>query len=40
VTGVRFFSLGDVRLRGLPEPVAVHQLAAKGLRAKFPPIGS
>jgi class 3 adenylate cyclase len=38
LAGVRFTGLGDVRLRGLPDPVAVYQLAAKGLRAKFPPL--
>ena len=36
LTGVRFHGLGDVRLRGLPDPVAVYQLAAKGLPRQVP----
>ena len=35
--GVRFRSLGQFRLRGLPEAVALYQVAAKGLSARFPP---
>jgi class 3 adenylate cyclase len=35
--GVRFRSLGDHRLRGLPEPVALYQVVAKGLAGRFPP---
>jgi class 3 adenylate cyclase len=35
--GVRFKSVGRHRLRGLPEEVALFQLAAKGLVARFPP---
>jgi class 3 adenylate cyclase len=34
--GVRFLDLGPYRLRGLPEPVRLCQVAAKGLRARFP----
>jgi class 3 adenylate cyclase len=34
--GVRFRALGSYRLRGLPEPVALFQLAAKGLDTRFP----
>jgi len=36
--GVRFSALGAHRLRGLPEPVPLYQVAAKGLRARFPPL--
>jgi class 3 adenylate cyclase len=36
--GVRFRSLGEYRLRGLPDPVALFQVAAKGLAARFPPL--
>jgi class 3 adenylate cyclase len=35
--GVRFTSLGAFRLRGLPDPVPLFQVAAKGLGARFPP---
>jgi class 3 adenylate cyclase len=35
--GVRFKSVGRHRLRGLPEEVALFQLAAEGLVARFPP---
>jgi class 3 adenylate cyclase len=35
--GVRFRNLGQFRLRGLPEPVALFQVGARGLAAKFPP---
>jgi class 3 adenylate cyclase len=34
--GVRFKSLGSHKLRGLPEAVALYQVAAKGMRATFP----
>src|SRR4029450_6421586 len=34
--GVRFTSLGAFRLRGLPDPVPLFQVAAKGLDARFP----
>jgi class 3 adenylate cyclase len=37
VEGVRFRSIGTARLRGLPDPVVLHQVAARGLRVKFPP---
>ncbi len=35
--GVRLRELGPIRLRGLPEPVTLYQVTAKGLAAKFPP---
>ena len=35
--GVRFRSLGQFHLRGLPDEVALYQLAAKGLMTRFPP---
>jgi class 3 adenylate cyclase len=35
--GVRFLRLGQFRLRGLPEPVSLFQVAAKGLPVRFPP---
>ncbi len=35
---VRFTALGSHKLRGLPEPVPLFQLAAKGLPARFPPL--
>jgi class 3 adenylate cyclase len=34
--GVRFMSLGEYRLRGLPAAVPLFQVAAKGLPARFP----
>jgi class 3 adenylate cyclase len=34
--GVRFLSLGQFRLRGLPDPVSLFQVAAKGLPVRFP----
>jgi class 3 adenylate cyclase len=34
--GVRFRSLGEFRLRGLPHPVPLFQVAAKGLAVRFP----
>ncbi len=34
--GMRFRSLGEYRLRGLPDPVPLFQVAAKGLVARFP----
>jgi len=36
--GVRFRALGEHKLRGLPEPVALFQVAAKGLPSRFPPL--
>jgi class 3 adenylate cyclase len=36
--GVRFMRLGEHRLRGLPEPVPLFQVAAKGLVTRFPPL--
>jgi class 3 adenylate cyclase len=36
--GVRFKALGEHKLRGLPEPVHLYQVAAKGLPSKFPPL--
>ncbi len=38
--GVRFRSLGPHRLRGLPEPVSLFQVAASGLMTRFPPTGT
>ena len=35
--GVRFKSVGQHRLRGLPDEVALFQVAAQGLVARFPP---
>src|SRR5207244_12495246 len=35
--GVRFKSVGRHRLRGLPDEVALFQLGAEGLVARFPP---
>jgi class 3 adenylate cyclase len=34
--GVRFRSLGPFRLRGIPEPMSLYQVAAKGLPTRFP----
>jgi class 3 adenylate cyclase len=34
--GVRYRSLGEHRLRGLPDPVSLFQVAAKGLAVRFP----
>lgn len=36
--GVRFRSLGEHRLAGLPKPEALYQVQAKGLRTRFPPL--
>jgi class 3 adenylate cyclase len=36
--GLRFTALGSHRLRGLPEPVELFQVGAKGLRTRFPPL--
>jgi class 3 adenylate cyclase len=36
--GVRFVSLGDHRLRGLPAAVPLYQVNVKGLPARFPPL--
>jgi class 3 adenylate cyclase len=38
--GVRFRRLGDYRLRGLPNAVSLHQVTAKGLISRFPPLRS
>jgi class 3 adenylate cyclase len=37
VEAVRFRGLGQFRLRGLPEPISLYQVNAKGLAARFPP---
>jgi class 3 adenylate cyclase len=37
-SGVRFTALGAHRLRGLPDDVSLFQVAAKGLRTRFPPL--
>jgi class 3 adenylate cyclase len=34
--GVRFISVGEYRLRGLPAPVSLFQLGARGLPVRFP----
>ncbi len=36
--GVRFRPLGTYQLRGIPSPVALFQVAAKGLATRFPPL--
>jgi class 3 adenylate cyclase len=36
--GLRFLSLGPQRLRGLPDPVPLFQVGAKGLARRFPPL--
>ena len=36
--GVRFTDLGSHRLKGLPEAVALFQVASKGLGSRFPPL--
>ena len=36
--GVRFRSLGEHRLTGLPKAEALYQVQAKGLRTRFPPL--
>jgi class 3 adenylate cyclase len=36
--GVRFTALGSHRLRGVPTPVPLFQVAADGLAVRFPPI--
>src|ERR1700675_3700757 len=38
VSGVELVSLGPRRLRDLPNPIAIFQLAAPGLRTAFPPL--
>jgi len=35
---LRFAALGNHRLRGIPEPVDLFQVAARGLRARFAPL--
>jgi class 3 adenylate cyclase len=37
-TGVRYHSLGEHRLAGLPKPEALYQVRADGLRRRFPPL--
>ncbi|MGD9995735.1 MAG: adenylate/guanylate cyclase domain-containing protein [Ilumatobacteraceae bacterium] len=37
-SGVRFRSLGDHRLRGLPEAVPLFQIGCAGLPTRFPPL--
>src|SRR6201990_3418992 len=37
-SGVDLVNLGLRRLRDLPNPIAIYQLRAKGLRADFPPL--
>lgn len=36
--GLRFTALGSHKLRGLPEAVALYQVAAMGLPTRFPPL--
>jgi len=36
--GVRFKALGSHKLRGLPDPLPLFQIAAKGLPSRFPPL--
>jgi len=36
--GLRFVSLGDHRLKGIPTTVPLFQAAAKGLPSRFPPL--
>jgi class 3 adenylate cyclase len=36
--GVRFRSLGNVRLRGLPDEDPLYQVVARGLPTRFPPL--
>jgi class 3 adenylate cyclase len=36
-SGLRFLSLGEHRLRGIPKAVPLFQAAAKGLPSRFPP---
>ena len=36
--GVRFVALGSHQLRGVTDPVALYQVGAKGLAARFPPL--
>jgi predicted ATPase/class 3 adenylate cyclase len=38
LSGVELVNLGPRRLRDLPNPIAIFQLAAHGLRAEFPPL--
>ena len=37
-SGVRFRALGSYRLRGIPEPVQLYQVLAKGLPGRFAPL--
>jgi class 3 adenylate cyclase len=36
--GLRFVTLGTHNLRGIPDPVALFQVASKGLATRFPPL--
>jgi class 3 adenylate cyclase len=36
--GVRFKALGEHKLRGLPDPVHLFQVASQGLPSRFPPL--
>jgi class 3 adenylate cyclase len=38
VDGVRLRSLGDHRLRGIPQLIPLYQVGAKGLATSFPPL--
>jgi class 3 adenylate cyclase len=38
LSGVRFRTIGEYRLRGLPAPVPLFQVTAKGLAVRFPPL--
>lgn len=38
LSGVELVNLGPRRLRDLPNPIAIFQLAASGLRTEFPPL--
>jgi class 3 adenylate cyclase len=35
---IRFKALGSHKLRGIPEPVHLFQVSAKGLPTRFPPL--
>ncbi len=38
LNGVRFRTIGEYQLRGLPDPVPLFQVTAKGLAVRFPPL--
>jgi class 3 adenylate cyclase len=38
LSGVELVNLGPRRLRDLPNPISIYQLAAPGLRTEFPPL--